>query len=155
MTERISYEETSKGFGDGLMKTEYYLKNCGLDEKLMELMKYRVSQINGCAYCLDMHHKEAINIGEDELRLHSLAAWRECPFYNKNEKAVLQYAEVLTKNEENYKQAFDELSVYFSKSEIANLTLAITQINTWNRINKAFGIIPGNYKVPEVEQSKN
>lgn len=99
--------------------------------------------------------KRLFNIGEDELRLHSLAAWRECPFYNKNEKAVLQYAEVLTKNEENYKQAFDELSVYFSKSEIANLTLAITQINTWNRINKAFGIIPGNYKVPEVEQSKN
>jgi len=152
MTERISYEETSKGFCDGLMKTEYYLKYCGLDQKLMELMKYRVSQMNGCAYCLDMHHKEAISIGEDELRLHSLAAWRECPFYSKKEKAVLQYAEVLTKNTENYKQAVDELSEDFSKAEIANLTLAITQINTWNRINKAFGTIPGNHKVAKIKQ---
>lgn len=149
MTARISYEETSKNFGDGLMKTEYFIKNCGLDQKLLELMKYRVSQINGCAYCLDMHHKEAIKMGEDELRLHSLAGWRDCSFYSKTEKAVLQYAEVLTKNDENYRQAFVELSVVFSKSEIANLTLAITQINSWNRINKAFGTIPGNYKVSE------
>lgn len=147
MKQRILLEETSKGFGDGLMKTEYYLKNCGLDESLMELMKYRVSQINECAYCLDMHHKAAINMGVEELRLHSLAAWRECPFYDSNERAVLQYAEVLTKNNEGYKQSFEELTKYYSNSEIANLTLAITQINTWNRINKAFGMIPGNHKV--------
>lgn len=151
MTERISYQEVSKGFADGLMKTEYYLKNSGLDQKLIELMKYRVSQINGCAYCLDMHHKEAVHLGEDELRIHSLAAWKDCPFYNEKERAVLAYAEALTlpDNQESYKETFDKLIAYFSKSEIADLTLAITQINTWNRINKAFGAIPGNYKVAQ------
>lgn len=151
MRERITYQEVPKGFADGLMKTEYYLKNCGLDQKLMELMKYRVSQINACAYCLDMHHKEAIHRGEDELRIHSLAAWRECPFYNEKERAVLAYAEALTvpDHQNTYKEAFDALVGHFSKPEIADLTLAITQINTWNRINKAFGAVPGNYKVEQ------
>jgi len=148
MAERISYQDTSKGYGDGLMKSEQYLKNVSLDHKLIELAKYRVSQINGCAYCLDQHHKEAIHLGEQELRLHSLAAWRECPFFDEKERAVLAYAEALTKvDHNNMQKVFDDVAAHFSKAEVADLTLVISQINTWNRINIAFGTIPGNYKV--------
>jgi AhpD family alkylhydroperoxidase len=148
MTERISFQDASKGLIDGLMKTELYLKKSGLDLLLLELVKYRVSQINGCAYCLDMHHKEAIAMGETELRLHSLAAWRECPYYSEKERAVLAYAEALT-NDHAVDEAFDTLSTLFSKTEIANLTVAVTQINSWNMINRAFRPVPGNYKVGE------
>lgn len=80
MTQRIGFHETTKGPWDGMLKTDMYLKKSGIDHKLLELMKYRVSQINGCAYCLDMHHKEAIAMGETEQRLHSLAARKECPY---------------------------------------------------------------------------
>lgn len=149
MTERISLLETSKGLMDGLMKTESYLKKSGLDHKLLELMKYRVSQINGCAYCLDMHHKEAINMGEEELRLHSLPAWRECPFYSEKERTVLAFAEALTYTDKQdvSDELYSHLSNQFSKAEIADLTMAIAQINSWNRINKTFRPIPGNYRV--------
>jgi AhpD family alkylhydroperoxidase len=146
MTERISFQDVSKGLIDGLMKTELYLKKSGLDLLLLELVKYRVSQLNGCAYCLDMHHKEAIALGETELRLHSLAAWRECPYYSEKERAVLAYAEALT-TDRSMDNAFDALSKLFSKAEIANLTVAVTQINSWNLINRAFRPVPGNYKV--------
>jgi AhpD family alkylhydroperoxidase len=133
---------------DGLMKTEFYLKKSGIDLKLQELIKYRVSQINSCGYCLDMHHKEAIGLGETQLRLHSLAAWRECPYYTDQERAALAFAEALTNANSQHisDDVFNKLAAFFSKAEIADLTLAITQINTWNRINKAFGTIPGNYQ---------
>ena len=149
MTERISYQDMAKDVMDGLMKNEFYLKKSGLDLKLIELMKYRVSQINGCAYCLDMHHKEAIQMGETELRLHSLAAWREAPYYSEKERAVLAFAEALTNanHQDVGDELFQVLEKLFSKAEIANLTLAVTQINTWNRINKVFRTTPGNYKV--------
>lgn len=149
MTERISFQDVSTGLMDGLMKSEMYLKRSGLDLKLIELMKYRVSQINGCAYCLDMHHKEAIHMGETELRLYSLAVWRECPYYSEKERAVLAFAEALTQvSQQDIDDAlFETLVQHFSKAQIADLTLAVAQINTWNRINRVFRPIPGNYKV--------
>ncbi|MFC4874927.1 carboxymuconolactone decarboxylase family protein [Negadavirga shengliensis] len=149
MTERISFVELDSKLFDGMNRTEMYLKKSGLDLKLLELIKYRVSQINGCAFCLDMHHKEAIHMGESELRLHSLAAWKECPFYDEKERAALAFAETLTlaARQEAGDEVFDELARHFSKQEIASLTLAVTQINAWNRINKAFGTIPGAYQV--------
>ena len=149
MTERISYQDMTKGAMDGLMKTEFYLKKSGLDLKLIELIKYRVSQINGCAYCLDMHHKEAIQMGETELRLHALAAWKEAPYYSEKERAVLAFAEALTQahQQDVGDELFQVLENFFSKAEIADLTLAVTQINAWNRINKGFRPTPGNYKV--------
>ena len=148
MTQRLSFQDAPKGLLDGLMKTEFFLKKAGLDLKLQEIIKYRVSQINGCAYCLDVHHKDAINLGEEEIRLHSLAAWKECPYYSEKERAALAYAEVLTNANqlEVDDHLFDALSNLFSKSEITELTVAITQINSWNRINKAFRTTPGTYK---------
>jgi AhpD family alkylhydroperoxidase len=149
MTQRISFRETPKGLLDGLMKTEFYLKKSGLDPKLVELMKYRVSQINGCAYCLDMHHKEAISLGEEEIRLHSLAAWKESPYYDDKERAVLEFAEAVTfvDRKEVGDSLYTEISAHFTKEEIADLTVAVAQINSWNRINKTFRTMPGNYRV--------
>jgi AhpD family alkylhydroperoxidase len=149
MTQRISYQDATKGLWDGLIKTDMYLKRSGLDHKLLELVKYRVSQINGCAFCLDMHHKEATHLGETELRLHSLAAWREAPYYSDAERAALAFAEALTfANQQDVSDTlYNELSNCFSKAAIADLTVAIAQINSWNRINKAFRTIPGQYKV--------
>jgi AhpD family alkylhydroperoxidase len=149
MTQRISYQDATKGLWDGLLKTEMYFKKSGLDHKLLELVKYRVSQINGCAYCLDMHHKEATHMGETELRLHSLAAWREAPFYSDAERAALALAEALTfaHQQDVSDDLYNALTKFFSKAEIADLTVAVAQINSWNRINKAFRTTPGEYKV--------
>lgn len=153
MTERISRQELPKGFMDGLFRTERYLHQSGLDVKMLELVKYRVSQINCCAYCLDMHHKEAISMGESELRLHSLVAWREAPFYNAQERAVLAFAEALTMIGSGHfdTNVYDELAHFFSKEEISGLTLAIAQTNAWNRINVAFRTVPGHYETQRQE----
>lgn len=149
MTERITLQDVPKGFTDGLLKSEMYLKKSSLDHKMLELVKYRVSQINGCAFCLDMHHKEAIVLGETEQRLHSVAAWRECPYYSEKERVALAFAEALTHiSQRDIDDAlYQSLTNVFSKEEIADLTLGIAQINSWNRINRAFHTIPGNYKV--------
>lgn len=149
MKERISYQEVSGKLLEGMFTSEAYLKKCSLDLKLLELVKFRVSQLNGCAFCLDMHHKEAIHLGETELRLHSLAAWKEAPYYDEKERAVLTFAEALTlaSFRDIDDQIFNDLSAFFSKSEIGDLTLAVNQINSWNRINKVFRFTPGNYVV--------
>jgi AhpD family alkylhydroperoxidase len=148
MTERINHQELPKGFLDGLMKSTLYLKNSSLDPKLLELLNYRVSQINGCAYCLDMHFQDAMKLGETPLRLHSVIVWSECPFYTEKEKAALAFAEALTNaNQQDVDdKIFNTLSSFFTKDEIAHLTLAVIQINSWNRLNKTFKPIPGNYK---------
>ncbi|THU41160.1 carboxymuconolactone decarboxylase family protein [Niastella caeni] len=149
MEQRIAFTDVTKGLFDGLFKTEMYLKKSGIDPKLQELIKYRVSQINGCAYCLDMHHKEAIALGETEQRLYSLTAWKECPYYSDKERAVLAYAEAVTNLHQHgiTDALFETLTQYFSKAEIADLTMAIANINSWNRLNISFRTVPGNYKV--------
>lgn len=153
MTQRIGFHDTTKGLMDGMLKTDRYLKKSGLDHKLLELMKYRVSQINGCAFCLDMHHKEAVAMGETEQRLHSLAAWKDCPYYSDKEQAVLAFAEALTFTHQQHvtDDVFNALTKFFSKAEIADLALAVAQINSWNRLNKTFRTIPGNYKVGQFD----
>ena len=147
MAQRISLMDAPKGFTDGMLKTEHYLKHSGLDLKLLTLMQYRVSQINGCGYCLDMHHKDAIHLGEEELRLHTLPAWKECPYYTDKEKAVLAYAEAMTIHVDVDDAIFEGLKPFFSIKEITDLTLAIAQINSWNRLNCAFRSVPGYYEV--------
>jgi len=147
MTPRIALQNHWKGLMDGMMATERYLKRSTLDEKLLVLMQHRVSQINGCGYCLDMHHKDAIHLGETELRLHTLPAWKEVPYFTDRERAVLAYAEALTLHADADDAVFNALKEFFSDTEIAELTIAIAQINSWNRINKAFRTAPGNYQV--------
>jgi AhpD family alkylhydroperoxidase len=149
MEQRIAFSDANKSLFEGLFKSEMYLKKSGLDPKLQELIKTRVSQINGCAYCLDMHYKDAVAMGESEQRLYSLPAWKECPYYSEAERAALAYAEAVTNipQQEVTDEVYNTLTRYYNKSEIADLTLAITSINTWNRFNIAFKTKPGGYKV--------
>lgn len=123
-----------------------YIKKSTIDLKLRELVEMRVSQINRCAYCLDMHSKDARAHGETEQRLYGLSAWRETPYYTSRERAALGWAEALTAvqvPDEIYAEAKKE----FSDQELIDLTIIVTSINTWNRINHAFPNAVGTYKV--------
>jgi|SRR5690348_15178410 AhpD family alkylhydroperoxidase len=147
--ERITQKDLPEGFISGLRKSQDYIDNSGLDFKLLELLRMRVSLINNCAYCLDMHLKEGMAAGETALRLVSVAAWRETNYYTPKEQAVLAFAERLTYMTPNEpsEDIHDELSKHFSKQEIALLTLAVIQINSWNRLTRSFGTVAGNYQV--------
>ena len=125
-----------------------YVRNCGLDHKLLELVKLRASQINGCAWCMDMHSKELRAAGEDEQRLHLLSAWRECPFYTDRERAALAWTEALTLLAQGNvpDDVFALARSQFSEQDLIKLTLAIIAINGANRINVAFRAVPGSYR---------
>lgn len=155
--ERITYKDVPAGLTQALLQVQQYVDNSGLDHKLLELLRFRVSQINSCAYCLDMHYKEAIHAGEDPVRLISVSAWRETPYYSEAEQAALAFAETLTHMhaEEHSDDIHKDLEKHFSKAEIAHLTLAIIQINSWNRLTRSFGTVPGKYKVREVSVHAN
>jgi len=154
--ERISYSD-AQGVVQALLQAQQVVENSGLDKTLITLIKFRVSQINSCAYCLDMHFKEGVHAGENPLRLVSLSAWRETPYYSSEERAVLAFAETLTRlrEEESSEHIHDELSKYFTKQEIANITLAVITINSWNRLVRSFGPTPGKYKVKEEAVAAN
>ncbi len=147
--ERISNSDVPEGLMQAMLQVQGFINNTGLDKRMVELMQTRVSQINGCAYCLDMHSKEAIDAGESIQRLMSVSAWREAPYYTPQERAVLEYAEILTRLEEgvDLNPIHAELRKYFTKHDIAHLTLAVAQINSWNRLVKSFGTVAGGYKV--------
>ena len=147
--ERISYQDIPKGMFDNLMSTEEFINNSPLGAHLLELLRLRVAQKNGCAYCVDMHHKELQHLGETELRLASLCVWQETPYFSDKEEAVLLFTDALTKLRRTPipDEGYDPLLEFFSKEEICYLTLAISQINTWTRLMKTFQFTPGNYEV--------
>ncbi|MEH6535316.1 MAG: carboxymuconolactone decarboxylase family protein [Psychroserpens sp.] len=149
--ERISYQEVPVEIFEKLGAIEVYFENTSIDKQFLELLRLRISQMNGCAYCVDMHSKELKHLGETELRLNSLCVWQETPYFSKRERAALHFAELLTRitDEPLADHCYDSLLAFFSKEEICNLTLAISQINTWNRLMKVFRFTPGNYKVSE------
>lgn len=149
MKARIAQNEIDNSIFAGLIKTDGILYKSGIDHKLLELIKLRVAQINSCAYCLDMHYKEAEHLGETPQRLYSLSAWRETPYYSELEQAVLAYTEAITNvNRAHFEpELMAALEKYFNKDQIALITLAISQINTWTRLNIAFGTVPGGYVV--------
>jgi AhpD family alkylhydroperoxidase len=136
--------------GQNALKTLYgitgYLKKSPVEDSLLELVSFRVSQINNCAYCLDMHSKDARHKGETEQRIYGLSAWREAPYYNERERAALGWAEAVTSCSVP-DTIYNEVKNQFSEEELIDLTLAVTTINTWNRINLAFPNEPGTYKV--------
>ena len=124
----------------------HYVKNSRIEKNLQELVKIRVSQINGCAYCIDMHWKDARAIGETEQRLYGLSAWQESPYYNDRERAALQWTEAVTvckMPDAVYTQAAE----HFTEEELIDLTMAITNTSTWNRLNISFPNEVGSYKV--------
>nr|WP_068889937.1 carboxymuconolactone decarboxylase family protein [Pedobacter panaciterrae] len=146
---RISQNEIPEGLFKVMRQVQDYIRSSGIDPLLIELLDTRVSQMNGCAYCLDMHSKEAIHKGETLQRLISLSVWRETDYYTAKERVVLDFAERLTnlQEEKESDDLHDDLKKYFSNAEIANLSLAIAQINSWNRLVKSFGTIAGTYGV--------
>jgi AhpD family alkylhydroperoxidase len=125
-----------------------YVRNSGLEPGLLELVKVRASQINGCAYCIDMHSKDARAGGETEQRLYGLAAWSETPFYSERERAALKWTEALTLISETHApdEVYKELLQHFSEVEAVNLTMAIVTINGWNRLAIGFRSVPGTYE---------
>lgn len=147
--ERISFTDIPKGMFENLRVIEDSINNSSLNNKLTELIKLRVSQKNGCAYCVDMHYKELKHTGETELRLSSLCVWEETPYFSNKERAALKFAETLTKINSTpiAEEDYSPLLEHFNKTEICYLTLTITQINTWNRLMKVFLFTPGNYKI--------
>lgn len=127
---------------------EAYLAHCSLEKPLIELVKMRASQMNGCAFCIDMHSKDARAAGETEQRLYALNAWRETPFYSERERAALAWTEALTFVHDNHvsDELFAEVRRHFNETEISDLTLAVATINAWNRIAISFRAVPGSYQ---------
>ena len=133
-----------------MYRLEGHLARCGLEPSLLELMKIRVSQLNGCAFCLDMHTQDARSEGETEQRIYALSAWRETPFYTERERAALAWAEAVTHVGNGVPDAaFEEAGRHLSEQEIANLTWAAIAINSWNRLAISFRAVPGTYR-PEM-----
>jgi len=155
MPQRLDYAKTSPGASRALYGVETYLQSCGLDAKLLDLVRLRASQINGCAFCIDMHWKDLRAEGESEQRLYSLDAWREAPGYSEREQAALAWAEAVTLvaasrvPDEVYEQARRQ----FTDKELVDLTLAITAINSWNRMSISFRKDAGEYQ-PKARMKK-
>ncbi len=147
MKERLSYFEVAPEAIKGMLELEKYVHDSGLERSLYELVKTRASQINGCAYCLDMHTKDARKAGETEQRLYALSAWRETPFYSERERAALAWTEALTLISQNDvpDSLYEATRKYFSEKELVSLTMAIIAINGWNRLAISFRKIPGSY----------
>lgn len=148
---RIPFENIPKSLMNCMLKTEQYVKSLDIiDGSFMEILRYHVSTLNKCTYCIDMHFKEAVAAGESELRVYSSSVWKETNFYNGVEQALLTWTEsvtLLNDSADQRQQSFINLSQYFSHDEIANLTLAIVQINAWVRLAKSFGFEAGAYQV--------
>ncbi len=141
------FTASPKGY-EAVAALQKFVDSTGLEQPLLELVKMRASQINGCAYCLDMHSKDARALGETEQRLYALDGWRETPFYTERERAALEWAEAITLISETHApdDVYERVSKLFSAEELANLTLAIATINTWNRLCIGFRVVPGSYK---------
>ncbi len=140
MTQRIDYAQAFPEAIRAMAQMESTLRHSGLERSLLELVKLRASQLNGCAYCIDMHTKDARAGGETEQRLYGLTAWRESPFFTPKERAALAWTEAITNIQEGHatQTAYDEARKEFEEGELVKLTFAITTINTWNRIAIAF-----------------
>ena len=156
MEQRIDFRKVA---GDGvraLLGLEEYLHSCGLEEGLLHLIKLRASQINGCAYCLDMHWKDLRAIGEREQRLYSLDAWRECPYYTDRERAALQWTEAVTQVADGHvpDAVYEAVRPHFSDKELADLTFAVATINSWNRLSIAARLTPGIYQPAQLPAAR-
>ncbi len=149
MPERILTAEIPAELYNAMNGVEQYLKTIDFERGLLELLRLRAAQINGCAYCTEMHHLEAAAAGESEQRLYSLAVWRETPFYTDKERAILEWTERLTLLADNEVDTdlMEQMQHDLSTRQIIDLTMAVAQTNSWNRIAKTFGFQPGHYRV--------
>jgi AhpD family alkylhydroperoxidase len=148
MTPRIDYRRFSPDALQAMLALEKHLAGCGLDHKFMHLLKLRASQINGCAYCIDMHSIDARATGETEQRLYALDAWRETPFFDDRERAALAWIGAVTLVAQSHvpDDVYDEVRKHFSEQDLIDLTYLAATINAWNRIAIATRAVPGRYK---------
>jgi AhpD family alkylhydroperoxidase len=148
MEARMDFRKASPEGAKAMAELHAFVHHCGLEHTLLELVKLRASQINGCAHCIDMHSKELRAAGESEQRLYLLDAWEESPFYSERERAALAWTEALTLITAGHApdEVYAQARAQFSEQEIANLTLAIVAINGANRLNIAFRTVPGSYR---------
>lgn len=147
MRPRIDYKRQYRDSLKGMFELEKYVEASGLERSLFELVKLRASQINGCAFCIDMHTKDARKAGETEQRLYALSAWRETPFYTDRERAALEWTEALTRIAENEvsDELYEAVKAQFTEDDLLALTMAIIAINGWNRLAISFRTVPGSY----------
>jgi AhpD family alkylhydroperoxidase len=148
MQMRISYARSAPGVFDAMESLDNYLDESSVERPLRLLVQMRASQINGCAYCLDMHSKDLRAIGETEQRIYSLDAWRECPYYTERERAALEWTEAVTLVADGHvpDAVFEAVRPSFDERELGDLTFAIAAINAWNRLSIAARITPGTYQ---------
>jgi AhpD family alkylhydroperoxidase len=148
MKQRINAFEKGQGALRAMLGISAYLLKSSLEKNLLQLIEYRVSQINGCAYCLDMHSKDLRHGGETEQRIYTIAAWRETPFFSARERAALAWAESVTLLNEGHvpDEVYEEVREEFTEEELIDLTLAVAAINSWNRMNIALRTEAGGYQ---------
>ncbi len=153
MEPRINFYNVAPDTVAAMRGLERAVNQSGLEASLRELVKVRSSQINGCAFCLDMHTKDARAAGETEQRLYALSAWHETPFFTERERAALEWTETITNIGAGHApdDVFFRVRQYFGEAELVNLTLAIVAINGWNRLAIAFRSVPGSYQPPARE----
>lgn len=156
MSRRLDYREANPQALQGMFRLEQAARQSGLEPSLLELVRMRASQINGCAFCLDMHSKDARAEGESEQRLYTLSAWRETPFFSERERAALAWTEALTLISQNDvpDDLYASVRAHFSESEIVSLTIAVIAINGWNRLAISFRTPPGSYTRAEEAREK-
>lgn len=149
MKKRLNYETVAPDALKGMLELEKYVANSGLEKSLYELVKLRASQINSCAYCIDMHTKDARKAGETEQRLYALSAWHETPFFTKRERVALKWTEAMTLISDNdlCDTLYEEVAEQFKEKEHVALTMAIVAINGWNRLAIGFRKEPGSYNL--------
>ncbi|MGH8101565.1 MAG: carboxymuconolactone decarboxylase family protein [Chthoniobacterales bacterium] len=155
MDPRLDAAKAAPGAYKAMVGLEAYLSHCSLEKPLIELVKMRASQMNGCAFCIDMHSKDARAAGETEQRLYGLNAWDETPFYSERERAALAWTEALTFVHDNHvpDELFAEVRQHFNETEITDLTLAVATINAWNRIAISLRAVPGSYQPAKAKAS--
>ena len=148
MEPRIDYLKNARGIYEAMFGLEKYLHQCGLETPLLHLVKLRASQLNGCAYCIDMHWKDLRSIGESEQRLYGLDAWEESPYYTDRERAAFAWTEAVTNLRHGHvpDEVYEKVRNVFSEKELADLTFAIAAINAWNRLAIAGRTVPGAYQ---------
>jgi AhpD family alkylhydroperoxidase len=151
---RIDFMKVAPGVYEAMLGLSRYLRHSGLDENLVNLVCLRASQINGCAYCMDMHWKDLKAGGEQEQRLYGLDAWEESPYYSDRERAALAWTEAVTNVRDGHvpDEVYEKVRTVFSPKELADLTLAAATINTWNRLNIAARTVPGTYQPAKVHK---
>jgi len=150
MDPRLNYLELAPEGYKAMAGLERFVRQSGLEKPLLELVKLRASQINGCAYCLDMHSKDARAAGETEQRIYCLSAWRESPFYTDRERAALEWTEAVTLIADSHvpDDVYERVRKQFSDVELVNLNYAVVAINAWNRLAITFRSVPGGYQPP-------